>query len=379
MIAHFGMNRSIYDTSLVGLFIYLIHYLLQGVEALQAEFGVMGRLHFLFLCLFNLPEPCRNKTFTITMKHLKYLFVTMSFILICSISHGQRIAVVDFNAGAGISQADIEGLSAIFNTYFSPKGYTLVERTQIDRIIDEQGFQRGRFTQKQMVRIGEILNVAKVVVGDISIVMGEYNVDVRVINVQSGTIAAKDGMTWDKNSSYREMMKQLAERLSDQIAILPVEREPEKPVKIQSPLHRETGGYLSIATGIPMYTSVGYKYQKTPSFSIGVGLGINRVHRNGTLPFFIETTFRTPRYDRSFFFDVKLGIDILNANDRGDLFTFTNPIMLQSSIGMTLKNTSLGIGISLPPHRIIPPNKDSYLNIFLSYDIPIKSIKKTLF
>ena len=147
-------------------------------------------------------------------------------ILICALFavatvSAQRVAVLDFNAGVGVSQADVDGISAIFSTYFSPRGYTLVERTQIDRVIDEQNFQRGKLTQAQMVRIGEILNVSKVVIGDVNIVMNQYNVDVRVVNVESGTIAAKDGATWAPGSSYRTMMSQLGTRLADQIAINP--------------------------------------------------------------------------------------------------------------------------------------------------------------
>ena len=138
----------------------------------------------------------------------------------------QRIAVLDFNAGSSISQADVDGISAIFNTYFSPSGYTLVERTRIDRIIDEQGFQRGRFTQDQMVRIGQLLNVSRVVVGDINYAFKQYNVDVRVVNVESGTIAAKSGTTWDEGASYRQMMKDLAEDLAQKIAIIPQPVEP---------------------------------------------------------------------------------------------------------------------------------------------------------
>lgn len=347
------------------------------------------------------------------MKSLKYFFAAVSFMFICSISQAQRIAVVDFNAGAGISQADVEGMSAIFNTYFSPKGYTLVERTQIDRVIDEQGFQRGRFTQKQMVRIGEILNVAKVVVGDISIVMGEYNVDVRVINVQSGTIAAKDGMAWDKNTSYREMMKQLAERLADQIAILPVEREPEKPVKIQSPLHRETGGYLSIATGIPMYGSISYKHYITPSFSLGGGVGIADIgykqdnwhwsysdkiwtHEgsfyggsNTCIPIFAEIELRTPRNDWSVFVNIKLGVNIYTGKREDQYYGYYYNghyseyvdysykwFYASMAIGASYKNLNLGIGLGDYSYysRI-----EEHLSIFLSYDIPIKGIKEALF
>lgn len=140
-------------------------------------------------------------------------------LLLCVTGNSQRIAVLDFNAGVGVSQADVDGISAIFNTYFSPRGYTLVERTQIDKAIDEQNFQRGKFTESQMVRIGQILNVSNVVVGDVNIVAGQYNVDVRVINVQSGTIQATEGATWTSGTSYRNMMKSIAEKLANKIAI----------------------------------------------------------------------------------------------------------------------------------------------------------------
>lgn len=153
-------------------------------------------------------------------KYIK-IILTLAILIIGTTVSAQRIAVLDFNAGAGVSQADVDGISAIFNTYFSPKGYTLVERTQIDRVIDEQRFQRESLTQSQMVRIGEILNVSKVVIGDVNMVMNQYNVDVRVVNVESGTIAAKDGATWSPGSSYRAMMSGLGARLANQIAISP--------------------------------------------------------------------------------------------------------------------------------------------------------------
>ncbi len=153
---------------------------------------------------------------------MKRTLMILVMLLLCVTGNSQRIAVLDFNAGVGVSQADVDGISAIFNTYFSPRGYTLVERTQIDKAIDEQNFQRGKFTESQMVRIGQILNVSNVVVGDVNIVAGQYNVDVRVINVQSGTIQATEGATWTSGTSYRNMMKGIAEKLANKIAINPV-------------------------------------------------------------------------------------------------------------------------------------------------------------
>lgn len=150
---------------------------------------------------------------------IKKTLIAIALFLLASVANAQRIAVLEFNAGSGISQADVDGISAIFNTYFSPRGYTTVERSQIDRVIDEQRLQRSKLTQNDAVRIGQLLNVAKIVVGDVNVIAGEYNLDVRIINVESGTIAAKDGITWTAGNTYRDMMKTLSTRLSSQIAI----------------------------------------------------------------------------------------------------------------------------------------------------------------
>ena len=131
----------------------------------------------------------------------------------------QRVAVLNFNAGSGVTQMEVDGLSSIFNTYFSPKGAEIVERTSVDKILQEQKFQNSRFTNTDMVALGEMLNVSLIVVGDINVVMEQYNVDVRVVNVQTGTTVAKDGTSFSTGGSYRDMMKELGERLSKSLEL----------------------------------------------------------------------------------------------------------------------------------------------------------------
>ena len=152
-----------------------------------------------------------------TNKMKKLVFIIMISLAALSMQ-AQRCAVLEFKAGVGISQNDVDGISAIFITYFRPTGYTMVERTQIDKVIEEQGFQRSSMTQNQMVRVGQILNVSKIVVGDINVVMGQYNVDCRVLNVETGTIAATEGATF-ATSSYRSSMQNVAQKLAAKIAI----------------------------------------------------------------------------------------------------------------------------------------------------------------
>ena len=184
---------------------------------------------------------------------MKKLFLLSMMCLLALVMNAQRCAVLEFKAGVGISQSDVDGISAIFITYFQPSGYTMVERTQIDKVIEEQGFQRSNMTQSQMVRVGQILNVSKIVVGDINVVMGQYNVDARVINVESGTIAATEGATF-ATSSYRSSMQNVATKLASKIAITPgpaVQAKPSTTVVVPASPKKRTAvevlyGYLKI-------------------------------------------------------------------------------------------------------------------------------------
>ena len=176
------------------------------------------------------------------------MFFVMMFAMTLSLQ-AQRCAVLEFKAGVGVSQSDVDGISAIFITYFRPAGYTMVERTQIDKVIEEQGFQRSHMTQSQMVRVGQILNVTKIVVGDINIVFGQYQVDARVINVETGTISATEGATF-ATSSYRASMQSVAQKLAGKIAITPGATVQATPSSSAMPRKRTTVevlyGYLKI-------------------------------------------------------------------------------------------------------------------------------------
>lgn len=143
----------------------------------------------------------------------------IAMLVLTTSAFAQRVAVLNFNAGSGVTQMEVDGLSSIFNTYFTPKGAEIVERTSVDKILQEQKFQNSRFTNTDMVALGEMLNVSLIVVGDINVVMEQYNVDVRVVNVQTGTIVAKDGTSFSKGGSYRDMMKELGERLSNSLEL----------------------------------------------------------------------------------------------------------------------------------------------------------------
>ena len=151
---------------------------------------------------------------------MKRIGLLIAAILISmSVSYAQKIAVLDFKAGVGITQIDVDGLSSTFVTYFNPRGYQLVERSQINQVIEEQGFQKTTLTESQMVRLGQIMNLSKIVVGDVNIVGGSPNLDVRVIDVQSGEVTGRDGATFAW-TNYRTTMQQLAQKVAGQIGVV---------------------------------------------------------------------------------------------------------------------------------------------------------------
>ena len=162
---------------------------------------------------------------------------TFSLFLMCLMAlamNAQRAAVMEFKAGVGVSQSDVDGLCGMFTTGFRPAGYTIIERSQIDRVISEQNMQRSNLTESQMVRIGKLLNLSCIVIGDVNVVMGEYNVDVRIINVESGVVIATAGKGF--TGSFGENMRGLAQTLAGKIAIkagptvsAPTTQSPSQP------------------------------------------------------------------------------------------------------------------------------------------------------
>ncbi len=152
----------------------------------------------------------------------KNILTFLATLVLCGVSYAQelKIGISNFKAGVGLTQQDIDGVSAIFTSYFiNPSEYTLVERTQIDKLLEEQNLQQSTVTDSDIVRIGKIMNLAYIIVGDINLIMGEYNIDVRLINVEDGKVVAADGSSWVSGQSYRAVIQKVAENLSSKIQI----------------------------------------------------------------------------------------------------------------------------------------------------------------
>lgn len=156
------------------------------------------------------------------MKRLLTLLCALLIVTGVSAQRSKRIAVFEFEPGANIEKEMVDGISSMFTTSFQPTGYTLVDRTEIDQIVSEQNFQQSKITESQRTKIGRVNNISKMVLGTINIANGQYNVDVRVVDVTTGEISATEGISIPAQSNYRTAIETLARNLAKKVEALPV-------------------------------------------------------------------------------------------------------------------------------------------------------------
>ena len=156
------------------------------------------------------------------MKRLLTLLCALLLVTSLSAQRSQRIAVFEFEPGANISKDMVDGISSMFITFFQPNGWSCVDRIEIDQIVSEQNFQQSKITESQRTKIGRAHNISKMVLGTINIANGQYNVDVRVVDVTTGEISATEGISIRAQSVYRTAIETLAKNLAKKVEALPV-------------------------------------------------------------------------------------------------------------------------------------------------------------
>jgi len=122
------------------------------------------------------------------MKNLTILIISLLFF--GNISFAQpTLAVLDFE-GRNISQGEALTLTDRFrNEIIKTNKYTIVERTEMEEILKEQGFQQTGCTSNEcVVEVGALLGVQQMISGSIGKVGDIFTVSVRIIDIQTGKI-----------------------------------------------------------------------------------------------------------------------------------------------------------------------------------------------
>ena len=171
----------------------------------------------------------------------------------------QRCAVLDFNVGENLTVEDVDGISYMFSSNFNPAGYKMLERPYINRVIQDKGYERTDMTLRQRLAVGRELTATIIVVGDVNIFMDEYNIDVRVVSVETGATVASETASFER-TAYRDKIKTIANNLANKVGGVQSQSEQkqessEKTVKTEKAEKTENvvpRGYVDL--GLPSGT-----------------------------------------------------------------------------------------------------------------------------
>lgn len=125
------------------------------------------------------------------------------------------IAVTDLKP-EGVGASDAALLSELLRGELVKSGAVrVVEKANMEKILSEQAFQQtGCTTQECAVKLGKLLNVRRMVVGTFGKLLGDYVVNIRVVDVETGAAAyadeARGNTSRDLQSAVREMASRMA-------------------------------------------------------------------------------------------------------------------------------------------------------------------------
>jgi hypothetical protein len=121
------------------------------------------------------------------ISNCRLIFVFL--ILFQSVHSEERIAVLDLE-GYGIQQHEAKTLSArLENQLMTCKNFVLLERSKMNEILKEQGFQQTGCTSDECaVEVGRLVNVDHLVTGSVGLVGRVYYLNLKYISVEQGII-----------------------------------------------------------------------------------------------------------------------------------------------------------------------------------------------
>jgi len=167
-------------------------------------------------------------------KPLSFLLLFFSLSLNVHAQGKLKIAITDLKAGVGRTRQQIDGLSDMLTaSLFETGQFTIIERTQVNKIITERKFQASNLSDAQIKAIGNILGVDALLIGTVNFTVrertvedvitdmakGEYNVDIRLVSIETGEILSAAGGNQYGNQTERNLMRTIAHELTENLIV----------------------------------------------------------------------------------------------------------------------------------------------------------------
>jgi TolB-like protein len=153
-----------------------------------------------------------------------------------------RVAIFDFKAGESITEKEAATITDMVRTeMIKNKKFTVIDRENIKRVLEEQGFgQKGCTDTSCEVQLGKLLAANKIMTGSISKLGNSYIINTQVTDVEKGTndIAEKEKTKTidDMDSAIKDLVEKIADAMESTITEEPKKakgeevKEPKKTV-----------------------------------------------------------------------------------------------------------------------------------------------------
>lgn len=167
-----------------------------------------------------------------SMKNLKPYFISLLILIFSMSAFSQsRVAILDFENVSGISKYDGLGkamsnmLITDLKNNIKQNKVVFLERSQLNKILEEQGLQKSKnFDNKTVVDFGKLAGVNYVILGSVYVLDGICNVSSRMVDVSTSEIVhSKEGN--GKITNWLDIKTILANELS---------KELNNPIEVKS-------------------------------------------------------------------------------------------------------------------------------------------------
>ncbi|MFC2091236.1 CsgG/HfaB family protein [Elusimicrobiota bacterium] len=288
---------------------------------------------------------------------LSILLIASSSINVFSAQEKETIAVIDFD-GQNVSSMDAVIVSGFLRTALVNTGaYTVVERKNMEALLAEQGFQMTGCTTKECaVQIGKILNVKKIVKGNLSKLMGIYYITADIVEVETSQIKVSKRV----KSASGEQLANAVDDLADML--VNPGQEPAQPMPVPVPVTKVPAPVRSQSQPPqpqqlmkqPPQTTASQKPVKRANGFIDIFFGSN----NGKMDLSFSNTAR--QIDESeLSMDFHFGAGYPEAYSEISFEDLETDASMPIGIRLSVFNNALGMDVELSYSKVLTIDQDT--------------------
>jgi len=128
-----------------------------------------------------------------------------------------NVAVSELGA-QNVSSGDAAVIADLIRSELVKSGvFNVVEKSNMDKILSEQTFQKTGCTSEECaVKLGKLLNVQRIIVGSFGKLLDKYFVNIRVVNVETGRVMFAENAKGRQVDDLEINIKKMVDKLVDE-------------------------------------------------------------------------------------------------------------------------------------------------------------------